>query len=112
MDKETPNVMLYRKLEKEQEDFKEWLVCQPSEEILKNASEYVVRNDILLALEYGDLPDEQAKAMLRTPHLLKNIAEKWESTNQSYMEEIWNAIEQCAKKEEKKEKRKQYEKGR
>ena len=60
MTNEELNTELYRKLFSEQERFKEWLLTQPSSEILNHAYEYVMREDIILAMEYNDLTNEQA----------------------------------------------------
>lgn len=45
---------LYEKMFVEQEKFKDWPLSQPPEEIL-------------MSLEYHDLPDAQARAMLKSP---------------------------------------------
>ena len=64
MTNEELNTELYKKLFAEQEKFKGWLLTQPPSEILNHAYEYVMREDIVLALEYHDLSDERAKALL------------------------------------------------
>lgn len=51
----------------EQESYREWLLGQPPEEILNCTYEHTVREDILMSLEYRDLPDAQARAMLKSP---------------------------------------------
>ena len=61
------NTALYQKMFAEQETYREWLLSQPSEEILNHTYEYTVREDILLSMEYNDLPDAQAKALLKSP---------------------------------------------
>ena len=45
----------YQKMFSEQAHFKDWLMSQPPEEVLKHAYEYTCREDILLSLEYNDL---------------------------------------------------------
>ena len=40
------NTALYQKMFAEQETYREWLLCQPSEEILNHTYEYTVREDI------------------------------------------------------------------
>ena len=62
MDNEALNTEVYKKLHAEQEKFKGWLLQQSPEEILNHAYEYTVREDILLAMEYNDLTDEQCKS--------------------------------------------------
>ena len=51
----------------ENDAYLEWLLFQPSEEILNHTYEYTVREDILLSMEYNDLPDAQAKRTRRNP---------------------------------------------
>ena len=57
MNKEELNTALYKKMFAEQEQFKDWLLTQPPQEILNHAYEYTMREDILLSLEYNDLTD-------------------------------------------------------
>ncbi|WP_270510554.1 DUF3848 domain-containing protein, partial [Gemmiger formicilis] len=42
---------LYNKMQQEQNEYREWLLAQPPEEILNHAYEYSVREDIILATE-------------------------------------------------------------
>ena len=67
MTNEELNTKVYEKLYAEQEKYKGWLLTQPPEEILNHAYEYTVREDIVLAMEYHDISDEQAKALLSSP---------------------------------------------
>ena len=67
MTNEELNTALYEKMFAEQEAYRAWLLSQPPAEILKHTYEYTVREDILLALEYHDLPDARAKALLASP---------------------------------------------
>lgn len=47
---------LYNKMQQEQNEYREWLLAQPPEEILNHAYEYSVREDIILATEEMNLP--------------------------------------------------------
>lgn len=67
MTNEELNTALYEKMFAEQEKYRAWLLSQPPEEILNHTYEYTMREDILLSLEYHDLPDAQARAMLKSP---------------------------------------------
>ena len=67
------NTALYEKMFAEQETYRAWLLSQPSEEMLNHTYEYTVREDILLSMEYNDLPDAQAKALLKSPTPLADI---------------------------------------
>ena len=57
MTNEQWNTTLYKQMFTEQEQFRDWLLAQPPQEILNHAYEYVMREDILLSLEYNDLTD-------------------------------------------------------
>ena len=78
MTNEELNTELHKKLFAEQEKFKGWLLTQPPDEILNHAYEYVMREDIVLALEYHDLSDERAKALLASPSPLDEIFHDFE----------------------------------
>ena len=67
MTTETVNTKLYKKMFAEQERYRAWLLSQPPAEILDHTYEYTMREDILMALECGDLPSPQAGALLRSP---------------------------------------------
>ena len=75
------NTALYQKMFAEQETYREWLLSRPSEEVLNHTYEYTVREDILLSMEYNDLPDAQAKALLKSPSPLADVFRDWEQDN-------------------------------
>ena len=97
MTNEELNTELYKKLFAEQQDFKGWLVKQPPEEILKHAYEYVIREDIVIEMEYHDLTDTEAKALLADEKPLKAIFDAYENSEGGHMDEIRNCIESRAK---------------
>lgn len=97
MTNEELNTRLYEKMFAEQEQFRDWLLSQPPAEILNHAYEYTVREDILLSLEYHDLEDKQAMALLKFPHPLKQTFTRWENKETSYMENIWDTVQEQAK---------------
>lgn len=96
MTNEDLNTELYMKMFAAQEKFKEWLLVQPPEEILNHAYEYTVREDILLELEYNDISDEQAKALLREPDPLNEIFQAFEKLETGHMDTILSCIEDRA----------------
>lgn len=98
MTNEELNTELYKKLFAEQEKFKGWLLTQPPDEILNHAYEYVMREDIVLALEYHDLSDGQAKALLDSPSPLAEIFHDFEKIEGDHMETIRECIESRANK--------------
>lgn len=98
MTNEELNTKLYEKLFAEQENFKWWLLTQPPEEILNHAYEYVMREDIVLAMEYHDVSDKQAKALLASPSPLAEIFHDFEKIEGDHMDTIRECIEKRADK--------------
>jgi hypothetical protein len=86
------NTALYQKMFAEQDDFREKLLMQAPEKILKQAYEYTVREDILMSLENNDLTDEQASALLKSPSPLGDIFSELESRETGYMETVLDCI--------------------
>ena len=80
MNNQELNTELYKKLFAEQENFKGWLLTQPPDVILNHAYEYVMREDIVLAMEYHDLTNEQAKALLDSSSPLSDIFQDFEKS--------------------------------
>ena len=99
MTNEELNTKLYEKLFAEQENFKGWLLTQPPEEILNHAYEYTIREDILISMEYNDLTDEQASALLQSPSPLADIFKDFEKIEGDHMETVRDCIENRAGKE-------------
>lgn len=64
------NTQLYRKMFVEQEQYRQKLLEMTLEEILRNAYEYTIKEDIILSLEYNDLTDKQCQALLKSAHPL------------------------------------------
>ena len=88
------NTQLYQKMYAEQEQYKAYLLTLTPEQILDHASEYICRENILIAMENNDLDNARAKALLRSPTPLAAVYNKyasWEHSRQQ--EEIWNAVE-------------------
>ena len=106
MTNEELNTRLYEKMFAEQEQFRDWLLSQPPAEILNHAYEYTVREDILMSLEYNDLEDSQARALLKSGKPLKQIFERWENQETSYMDTVWDTVQEQARAAEAKQKAK------
>ena len=106
MTNEELNTRLYEKMFAEQEQFRDWLLSQPAAEILNHAYEYTVREDILISLEYHDLEDSQARALLKSGKPLKQIFERWENQETSYMDTVWDTVQEQARAAEAKQKAK------
>lgn len=97
MTNEELNTALYKKMFAEQDAFRSWLLEQTPEEILRHAYDYVMREDILLSLEYNDLSDRYASVLLDMDKPLAAIFSKLEHTDSPHMEHVWDCVEQCAK---------------
>ena len=106
MTNEELNTRLYEKMFAEQAQFRDWLLSQPAAEILNHAYEYTVREDILMSLEYHDLEDSQARALLKSGKPLKQIFERWENQETSYMDTVWDTVQEQARAAEAKQKAK------
>lgn len=97
MTNEELNTALYNKMFAEQGEFRSWLLEQTPEEILRHAYDYVMREDILLSLEYNDLTDRYATVLLEMDKPLAAVFDKLEHTESPHMEYVWDCVEQCAK---------------
>lgn len=96
MSNEELNLALYNRVLDEQMEWKKWLLSQSSEEVLNHAYEYTSREDIILALEYTDLSDEQCLALLKSPCPLADIFKEFERMESDHMNEIRQSIENRA----------------
>lgn len=90
------NNRLYTKMKAEQDEYQAQLLAMPPEEILGHAWEYTAREDILLALEYENLPEEQARALLQSPSPLAEAVKEYRDQDVSN-EGIFDALEEAAK---------------
>ncbi|MBR3873072.1 MAG: DUF3849 domain-containing protein [Clostridia bacterium] len=91
-----PHTALFNKMTDEQERYKAELLTKTPEEILECAYEFALRQDILFSLENNDLTEEQAAALLQTDTPLNDIVQTIENLETSYMEMIWNGMENRA----------------
>ena len=82
---------LYEKALAEQNGYRQWLLAQPPEEILKNAYEYALREDIIYYLE--DSEDELAEALLTSPYPVYEVMRYYEKMETDYMTDIGQAVE-------------------
>ena len=87
------NLQLYNRMSEEQKHYREWLLSQPPDEILRHCYEYTIREDILYSLEGNDIPPEKAKALLKSPTPVADIYNRYEKSESVHMEEIRDAVE-------------------
>lgn len=96
MSNEELNLALYNRVLDEQMEWKKWLLSKSSEDVLNHAYEYTSREDIILALEYTVLSDEQCRALLKSPCPLADIFKEFERMESDHMDEIRQSIESRA----------------
>ena len=84
MGNEDLSAVLFEKFSAEQEKYREWLLSQPPEEILNHTYENTVRQDILCAVENGDITDKIAAALLRKDVPLSEVYERFRDTETDY----------------------------
>ena len=96
MTTEEANATLYQQMLAEQQKNCDWLLTLEPKEVMQNAYELVMREDILLCLEYNDLTEKQCRALLKSDTPLADVFHEWEHSESSHMEEVRNIIEHCA----------------
>lgn len=96
MNNEELNTALYDKLSAEQDNYRAYLESQTAAEALNHAYEFIVRQDILFALEDNNLPTAQVKAMLQNSCTLEDIYKDWLDIETDYMQDIRDTIEERA----------------
>ena len=94
--------LLYDKLSREQDKYRDWLKGQPPEEILHHSYEYTVREDILMSMEELTLSEAETRALLLSPSPMAILYDKFSDLETGYMDTIRDSIEDTAKDEAKK----------
>lgn len=84
---------MHDRLQREQIEYKESLLSQPPEIILKHAYKYTVREGILLTFETNNLTDEQASALLRRNVSIADLYNSFSQIETSYMTILKDLIE-------------------
>ena len=90
------NKALYDQMFAEQVAYKSGLLAKPPAEILDHAYEYAIREDILTIMEYHDLSDERAEALLRSESPLADVYKEYERQEPGYMDVVLDSLEACA----------------
>ncbi|MCR2027042.1 DUF3848 domain-containing protein [Anaerotruncus colihominis] len=90
-----PNLLnkLYQRMSAEQEQYRKWLLGQPLGDILNHAAEYTVREDIVMEMSALELPEAQAKALLKSKTPLADVYKEWNKTETHHMEDLRDVIE-------------------
>ena len=82
------NLQLYNKMCDEFDLFKEELINSSPQEVLDQAYEYIIKNDIVLLLECTDLTATRADALLKSDHPLDDVYAAWIDWESNHMDEI------------------------
>ena len=90
------NADLYQKLCEDFEWFEDNLLDEDPREMLQSSYGYLIRQDIVSAMEDMNLSDKQCKTLLLEEHPLEKIYEKWLDHDFSYMDEIRETISSTA----------------
>ena len=96
MTNEELNTQIYNKMSDELKSYTEWLMNLPKEDILNHTYEYTVKQDIVFAMEYEELTDEECKALLKSPSPLNDIYEHYNKLETGYMEDIRYCIDRVS----------------
>ena len=96
---------LEEKIQKEENDYRNWLLQQSPEIILNNAYKYSAREDIVCNLDWlcqmDELSEEAAEVLYNTPELLECLYFKILDLDcQDYNENIMETIFRFAKESE------------
>jgi hypothetical protein len=96
MNTEELNLQLYNKMSAEFEKFKEELLNSSPQEVLDRAYEYIIKDDIVLSLEYSDLTASRADALLKSENSLDEVYDAWMESESSHMDEIREVLDSAA----------------
>ena len=92
----SPDEQLYDKLRRAQDSYTRELLALPPKEILGKAWEYLVREDIMITLEYQELDDEQAQALLELPDPMTVLCDAVSPLDTRHQDAIMHEIEKKA----------------
>ena len=84
---------LYERMAAEQKKFREWLLTQSPSVILDHAYEYSIREDMMVEMEVLELPEAQARALLKSRTPLADVYKEWQKTETHHMEDLRDVIE-------------------
>lgn len=84
----------------------------PKDKILECAYEKTIKEDILYFTTEHEVQDEMAKALRQLRHPLEAVYQTWQAGEDTYMDRVQEAFEECAGAEIKKQSRKRINKER
>ena len=92
------NTAVYEMIFAEQQEFIKELQNSSPKQVIEQAYELIIREDILLSFEEEDLTAAQCKALLKEKKPLDKLFKAWENSESRHMEDIRNCIEAFADK--------------
>ncbi|MCQ4794147.1 DUF3848 domain-containing protein [Anaerofustis stercorihominis] len=92
------NEKLYEVMETEYRNFLEELEKKDAGEIIKSSYEKVFKEDILMTLSENEFSYAQAKALLNEKYPLDSCYQAWLKTDDLYMNNLKDCMEEHAKK--------------
>lgn len=93
MTNEELNVNLCTKMRREFESFRDSLMRQPAEEILRSAYEYAAKEDILYCVQENEFSAKQCKALMKLEKPLDAVFQHYEKHSRSRMPDLYDAVE-------------------
>ena len=84
---------LYQRMSAEQEQYRNWLLGQPPGVILDHAAEYTIREDIVMEMSALEIPEAQAKVLLKSKTPLADVYKEWNKTETHHMDDVRDVIE-------------------
>lgn len=106
MTNEELNFNLYTKMRQEFDSFRDSLMGQPAEEILKSAYEFAAKEDILYCVQENEFSDKQCKALIKLEKPLDAVFRHYEKYGRSRMPDLYDAVDAKANAQLRKEIRK------
>lgn len=93
MTNEELNFNLYAKMRAEFEAFRDSLMGQPDDQILKSAYEYATKEDILYCVQENEFSDKQCKALTKLEKPLDAVFQHYEKHGRSRMPDLYDAVD-------------------
>ena len=84
------------KMAAEQEKFRDWLLSQSPEEILRHTFEYSVRQDIVLLMDNAQLSSKDLRTLLSSPTPLADVFDAFNGMDTGIVDTIQACMEESA----------------
>lgn len=92
------NTAVYEKIFAEHQEFVAQLQRSTPMQVIEQAYELIIREDILLSFEENDLTAAQCRVLLKEKRPLDKLFKAWENSESRHMEDIRDCIEAFADK--------------